>query len=225
MAKPEKRAKARELRKQGWTITEIASELSVARSSVSLWVRDIELTDAHRSAIKQRSRHWGAQNRGAQHNRQKALSQRKAYQDAGRQRARESSTPLHLAGCMLYWAEGAKTKKNAVHFVNSDPHMMVLFMRFLRDELQVSDDLFRLQIHCHTQDDAEIQRIEQYWLDLLRLDHENLQQTRYKEGSNSRKNRLENGVCALQVFRTEVVHHIYGAIQEYAGFENPDWLF
>jgi len=37
----EKRIKARELRENGWTVTKIALELKVAKSSVSLWVRDI----------------------------------------------------------------------------------------------------------------------------------------------------------------------------------------
>lgn len=35
---------ARILRKQGWSINEIYRKLGVGKSSVSLWVRDIELT-------------------------------------------------------------------------------------------------------------------------------------------------------------------------------------
>lgn len=40
-AKSEERTKARMLRKQGWAITKIATELHVAKSSVSAWVSDI----------------------------------------------------------------------------------------------------------------------------------------------------------------------------------------
>lgn len=36
---------------------------------------------------------------------------------------------LHLAGCMLYWAEGAKSR-NTIEFANSDPNMVRLFCRF-----------------------------------------------------------------------------------------------
>jgi hypothetical protein len=32
------------------------------------------------------------------------------------------------------------------------------------------------------------------------------------------------GVCALELHSTRVVQHIYGAIQEYAGFDKPAWL-
>jgi hypothetical protein len=38
------------------------------------------------------------------------------------------------------------------------------------------------------------------------------------------KNKLPYGVCSLVVHSTWMVQHIYGAIQEYAGFEEPAWL-
>jgi hypothetical protein len=37
-------------------------------------------------------------------------------------------------------------------------------------------------------------------------------------------NRLPYGTCRLMVHSTQVVQHIYGAIQEYGGFDRPEWL-
>jgi hypothetical protein len=37
-------------------------------------------------------------------------------------------------------------------------------------------------------------------------------------------NRLPYGTCRLSVHSTAIVQHIYGAIQEYAGFDRPEWL-
>ena len=37
-----------------------------------------------------------------------------------------------MAGCMLYWAEGAK-ERNVVKFANSDAAMVRFFVRFLRE--------------------------------------------------------------------------------------------
>jgi hypothetical protein len=42
--------------------------------------------------------------------------------------------------------------------------------------------------------------------------------------SGRAKTRLPYGVCFLIVDRTWVVQHIYGAIQENAGLEEPRWL-
>ena len=45
-----------------------------------------------------------------------------------------------------------------------------------------------------------------------------------QQGSGRAKKRLTYGVCTLRVHSTWMVQHINGAIQEYAGFEEPAWL-
>lgn len=44
MAKYDLRLKARELRRKGVSVKQIAQELKIAKSSASVWVRDIILT-------------------------------------------------------------------------------------------------------------------------------------------------------------------------------------
>jgi len=222
--KREIRDQAIELRKQGLSITAIANQLKVAKSSVSNWTRHIELTPQQKAKLKSQQHRWGAQNKGAQTNKARARELRQTYQNEGREAAK-SGSKLHLTGCMLYWAEGAKIKKNSVHFANSDPYMIQLFMRFLREEFDIPEDKYRLQIHCHTTNADKQERIKHFWADLLGLPLNTIQKLQVKVGSQTRKNRLEYGVCALQVHSTAIVHHIYGAIQEYGGFDNPDWLF
>ncbi|NWG15900.1 MAG: hypothetical protein HXY41_04625 [Chloroflexi bacterium] len=211
------------MRRQGMSVRDITKLTGASKASVSLWVRDIELTEAQQDALKEKQRRWAGRNQGGQVNRKKGLERRQVYQEAGRVKAREMR-PLHLAGCMLYWAEGAKSR-NTVHFINSDPHMMGLFIRFLREELEVSEAEFVVYIHCHTQDEQEIERIKTYWLDLLKLPPSALRKVLYKKGSVIRNRVIKNGVCTVRVYRSELLQHIYGAIQEYGGFENPEWLF
>lgn len=214
---------ARRLRSEGKSIKEIVSVLGVAKSSVSVWVRDIEMTDEQKANLHLRRSQLGDQNLGSKTNHERALKARDLAQQAGRERAQEIR-PLHMMGCMLYWAEGAKAR-NGIYFVNSDPNMILLFMRFLREELGVADLDIAVRIHCHTHDAQEIQRIEEYWIALTALTFSNLKKTYIKTGSTSRKNILENGVCDIRVHRTDLVQHIFGAIQEYGNFENPAWLF
>ena len=42
--------------------------------------------------------------------------------------------------------------------------------------------------------------------------------------SGRAKNKLPYGVVRLSVHQTRMVQHLYGAIQDYAGFEEPAWL-
>ena len=224
MAKPELRVQARELRQTGMAVRDIAKMLHVSKSSVSLWVRDITLRSEQTEFLLERRRKLLiTQNRGADANRKKHRLHREQYREMGRRRARENPTQLHLAGCMLYWAEGAKGRSR-VFFVNSDPAMMRLFIRFLREEMSVPDTEFSVYVRCHPNSEPEIHRIETFWLQLLELPATALRKTQIREGGKLRKSKLSNGICGLMVLDTEIAQQIFGAIQEYAGVEHFPWL-
>jgi hypothetical protein len=129
---------------------------------------------------------------------------------------------------MLYWAEGAK-ERNQVKFVNSDVSMLRFFLRFLRECLDVSVKDCRLRLNVYTNNGISLEEIERYWLDALNLPTSCVRGhvvNHYPTSSSGKKRRrLPYGVCSLTVARsTRLVQHIYGAIQEYAGFEEPRWL-
>ena len=111
--------RACDLRAKAWTLQEIADELGVAKSSVSLWVRDVifepkprqrspfaapsSLRVAKLAEIEEMN-HWGADRIGVL-----------------------SDDAFLAAGVALYAGEGAKTE-GSVKFANSDPEMMAFFV-------------------------------------------------------------------------------------------------
>ncbi|MBZ0306477.1 MAG: hypothetical protein K8I82_10455 [Anaerolineae bacterium] len=224
--KPEKREEARRLRREeGLPITDICQRLGVAKSSVSLWVRDIELTPAQQEELHRQHYAYRAQLRGGATNSRKFRELRRQYQAEGRAKARERD-PLHIAGCMLYWGEGEK-KRNCFGLANSDPDMMVFFLKFLHESMQVEDHSIVIQIICYLNNGLTQEEIEGYWLDTLELPRECLRKTivNVKPRSSQQKGRkLLYGMCNLRVFDTRVVQHVFGAIQEYAGIDKPGWL-
>jgi hypothetical protein len=128
---------------------------------------------------------------------------------------------------MLYWAEGAKGR-NCVKFANSDPQMVLLFRRFLTDSLGIDRDDVLLSINAYTNNGLSIEEIEHFWLRLLNLRPRAVRKHTLNHmptsSSGRAKNKLKHGVCFLIVHSTAAVQHIYGAIQEYAGFDEPRWL-
>jgi hypothetical protein len=221
MSKPEERKRARELRRQGWAIHEIAKELNKHKDVIIEWCRDIELTESQKEIIKQNNPRWEAQQKGADVNKRMAYEQRMLYQEKGREQAREGSL-LHLMGSILYWAEGAKDRTN-LNFINTDANMLKLFIRFLREEMIVENSSIRLKIWHHTSDESEIARIRHYWLDCLDLPIDTHVNMYLKVGTVSRKKRYSEGICAIEISSVETLQHIYGAIQEYIGFEHSKW--
>ena len=128
---------------------------------------------------------------------------------------------------MLYWAEGAKGR-NAVKFANSDPQMVWFFRRFLTEALGVGVGKIAMRLNVYTTNGLTIEEIERYWLQLLELPDSSVRKHTLNHlptsSSGKAKNKLPFGVCTLSVHSSRVVQHIYGAIQEYGGFEEPAWL-
>ena len=222
-------AKARTLRAEGMPYKRIATLLGVSPSSAYEWTNDIELTPAQKEAnqrgptgplnperLRRAAATWAACCR----------ARRRVCQDDGRATAREGDL-LHQAGCMLYWAEGSKSRC-AIEFSNSDPHMVLLFRRFLTDSLGIARTAIRLSLNVYTNNDLSIAEIERYWLDLLGLPSSSVRKHmlnhRPTSSSGRSRNKLPYGVCRLRVHNTWMLQHIYGAIQEYGGFEEPAWL-
>lgn len=224
--KTTERLEARRLRRAGHSMREIERLLDVSRSSVSLWVRDIQLTDEQIAELARRSATSPGQRAGAAANAALGLARRRSYQASGRIRAR-GREQLHVMGCMLYWAEGDKCR-GSVRLANSDPALLRLFARFLRECYGAQVE--RLSITCNLFADhlARQREIEQFWLDTLALPGTCLRSSVVnvysKYSQKKRKNKLPYGTCKLVYNDTHTMQSIYGAIQEYAGFGRPAWL-
>ena len=73
-----------------------------------------------------------------------------------------------MAGCMLYWAEGSRSR-NSVYFTNSDPMMVRVFLDFLVTYFGVRRDAVRIDINLFADLVTEERRIERFWLKTLAL--------------------------------------------------------
>ena len=203
---------------------EVAKLAGVSQSAASVWVRDVHITPEQRRLLDER----GERGRELARARKAANARdvRRAYQEEGRRLARERGGS-YAAGCMLYWAEGAK-RRNSVKVTNSDPELLAFFADFLRREFDVAPSKMRL--HCNLfADHLERQsEIEGYWLTRLGMPRSSLRKSVVnvfsKSSQRTRIGKLPYGTSALVVHSTRIVQTIYGSIQEYGGFERPEWL-
>lgn len=220
----DKYRQARQLRRSGIPIKRIAARLGVSSSTVHRWTRDVELTPEQVETIR---KGWerGVERRGRKWA-ERCRERRRRYQAIGRAQAKLGD-PLHLAGCMLYWAEGAKSR-NTLMLANSDPQLLRMYVRFLRESLRVESEAITLRLNVYLDNDLPLGEIEEYWLSLLQLPKSALRAhtiDHLPTSSSGRKpNKLRYGVCSVKVNSTELVQHVFGAIQEYGGFEQPAWL-
>ena len=131
---------ARALRAQNLTLQEIADQLGVSKSSVSLWVRDVAFTPS--------KRRYGSQQR-PNGLRDRRLAEIAALDQAGVDRIGTLSEDAFLAaGVALYAGEGAKRDRTVV-FANSDPAMVRFFCIWLRRYFVVDESRLRARVYLH----------------------------------------------------------------------------
>ncbi|MFD5538252.1 hypothetical protein ACFWIJ_10470 [Streptomyces sp. NPDC127079] len=178
-AKDDLRARARELRLQGWTYDRIEAELGCSRSSVSLWVRDLPRPERR------------APSEQAKLAARKRWEHELAIRDAERQETKAAAAreiggltdrDLFMAGVALYWAEGSKDKpydrRENVIFVNSDPGVIELYLAWL-DLIGIERERLRFTVMIH--ETADVTGAEQYWGDLVGADRSAFYKTTLKK--------------------------------------------
>lgn len=225
--KPEARAKARSLRReQGMSMREIASKVGVSLSTVSRWTRGMELSPAQHAVLSAANHRHNAQVRGQEARARSARAARAVSQTKGRRLARRPDA-LHVQGCMLYWAEGSKSR-NVAALTNSDPDLLSVFVRFLRECYAVPDCKLALTVNCHLGNGMTVEEIQGWWLHRLDMPSSCGRAAAVNRPSAASRGRRGNvlpyGTARVSVCSTELVQSIYGAIQEYAGIDRPEWL-
>lgn len=156
--------RARELRAQGWTYNEIVAELGVAKSSVSLWCRDVEV-DARLLDDRRRAR-YDAGNRTKRPSRltvEKHAQIEQCHIEAAEWLGERTDRDLFVAGIALYAGEGGKTD-GAVKFANTDPRMIALFLRWLRTFFEVDERRLRLRLYLH--EGLDLDEANRFWSEL-----------------------------------------------------------
>ena len=219
-------------KEEGLSLRKIAEKLQVSKGSVSLWVRNIELTEDQKIKLHRLELiNWSHIDKAIKINIEKHKSKREEYQKKGQKKLEELSgfeKELYIAGCMLYWAEGfKKNNKNSVSFSNSDLNMLLLFISFLKIIFKVQNSEISLCIHCYN-DMQNVAEIEDYWIKNLKLDKTCLRKTMINKVSSYSQNKkcgmLRWGTVRVTISNTEILQQIYGAIQKFANFENNEWL-
>ncbi|MCX5283824.1 hypothetical protein [Streptomyces sp. NBC_00198] len=212
-AKDDLRARARELRLQGWTYDRIQLELGCSKSSISLWVRDLPTPERRKRTREEASaiakRGWEVTMRLRDEER------RRTKEAAAAEIGALSDRELFLLGVGLYWAEGSKTKphltQERVTFINSDPRMIEVYLAWLR-LLGVTPDRLRLHVHIHETGDVE--GAERFWTELVGTDATALGKT-YLKRHNPKTNRKNLG----QDYRGCLVIRVLGSAELYRRIE------
>lgn len=205
----EEKLKARELRLQGQSIKQIAIELGVAKSSVSVWVRDIKLSDEQLNIMIKEKRWTIGQIKASEVQKSMAIERRQLYLEKGYERAKCDENFRLI--CAIYWGEGSKGK-NAVQVSNCDPIMIALFAKWFTNNGY--DYSFRVQYYG--ENGLTEKEIVNWWKNEAQLKENCFRKftiCKINRASQKKKiGKLPYGTGYIYVGRTELLYNIFGGI-------------
>lgn len=193
------------MRRKGKTYAEIRQTIHVAKSTLSVWFREVKLSAPQKQTITKKR--LAAARRGAFARKESRLREESELLSSGiRDVPTLTKKELWLIGVALYWAEGSKQRSKSVSerimFSNSDYRMIAVFLRWLQDQ-GFKDENLTYEIYIHTDRAKDTDMIRAWWAKKLKLPVSALSRVYYKKG-NPKTNRtnvddLYHGLIRIKV--------------------------
>jgi hypothetical protein len=219
MAKTQEKIRARELRRQGNSLTFIADCLKISKGSASIWCSDIKLSEEQKDKLAKRIKYGqskgsvvAARNKKAERYRRVAQHQQEGMHIVGLISRRD----LLVIGTALYWAEGTKKNRRVV-FSNSDPHMIKLYISWLKKCLNIKHNRLKCYVGINQAHGHRINEVKYYWSNITGISLENFTKTSIKK-VKSKKTYTDTsghyGTLSIEVKRgTHLNYQILGQIE------------
>jgi hypothetical protein len=215
------------LRLKGMSYLEIQKLLGTPKSTLSSWLRNVQISDTALMRINKKGRQLAIEalikrNQAQTHKaiQRSTTIQKTSSKEIGLITHRE----LLLLGASLYWAEGYKRpivnngKTRTYHPVslsNSDPLLIKLFLKFLREVCKVEDSKISANIRIFEHQNAS--QLLQFWHKTTKIPLGKFHKFYYGISKSSLGKRpfnvLPYGTIQIVIGDTQLFHRIMGWIK------------
>lgn len=164
------REKAIKLRRRGLSYSEILKIVPVAKSTLSLWLRSVGLSKRQKQRLTNKK--LAAMQRGWEKVRQSRMDRvREIKSLAEKEIGHINKRELWLLGIALYWAEGSKERERSIGqriaFNNSDPLMIRLFVKWLKECCFIKNEDIKYELYIHENSFNKLETVKMYWAKVL----------------------------------------------------------
>lgn len=211
MSRLKDREKAIKLRKSGLSYSQIKEALKVSKSSLSLWLRDLPLSEERIRELRDRS--YIRIEKTRETKRMKKDQRRTKVYEKVSSDIEKSSNKLFVSGFYLYWGEGTKTAEYSVCVTNTDPSIIRCFVQWM-NVLGVPADKLKLKLHLYSDQDEN--EIKKFWTKKTGIPLTNFYKTYLKESKLSRKTykgMFQHGTCVVFYHNRDVYEYVISGIK------------
>lgn len=179
MQRREDKQKAIELRKLGYSYSQIKEKIGVNKSTLSGWLYHMPLSENRIRELRGLSPKRIERYRNTMRLKKERRLQEQ-YDLVSKDIGILSKREIFIAGLFLFWGEGGKTPNGMTALSNTDPSVLIFFKQWLKI-LNVPEEKMRVRLQLYS--DMDIQRATKYWLDILQLPPESLRKPYIKKSN------------------------------------------
>jgi hypothetical protein len=198
----ESKYKAFELRRAGLSYKEIRAIIPVSKSTLSNWVSGLKLTEEEKLRLEKnvsKGRDYSRYMAGLTNTRKRIEREKVVKDEAEKEFELYKTNVLFFTGIALYWAEGGK-KSKSFQFVNSDPEMIVLIIKWMEKFLKISKKTIKYRLYIHKPYANE--KCEEFWALRIGISTSEFQKTVYKPTIHNVKKNIEYKGCFALVINS-----------------------
>ncbi len=135
-----------DMRRRGFSYSEIESRLHIPKSTLSYWLKNIKLTPEQNKKLNDKRTEVAKANALKKISRTSKIIE-EIKKSSSRDIKKISKKELWLMGIMLYWKNGNKNDlKKGVHFSSSDSSMIRLFLKWLKEIGEIDDKEIKFNV-------------------------------------------------------------------------------
>lgn len=156
-----------QLRKHGFSLTEISERLKIAKSTASAWLYAVELSPIAQKRLEEK-RILG-QYKSILRKKQAREILKKVNEAKANVMLKKYQLPkefLKLCCALVWWCEGNKTT-TFIRFTSSDSSLIKNFLFLLRNSFELDESKFRGLIHLHNYHKDLVRK--KFWADVTKI--------------------------------------------------------
>ncbi len=199
--------KAKELRRAGYSIKEVAKTLGISISTSSIWLRNMPISASGKAAINRRNQ-LNRYRMSLKWNKKRILKKQMHLSKALeilKSIDLQDRAITKLLCATLFWAEGNKNFSH-VRFTNSDPTMIRTFLGLLNQAFTTDKTKFRACIHLHEYHDSS--EIHSYWQQITNIPLSQFRKAYLKPNTGVRKRDNYKGCITIYYFDTLIAREL-----------------
>ena len=223
MALYKEKSKAIQLRKKGYSYSQIKEKLGIGKGTLSGWLAEYPLSEKRIRELRDNNPQRIERYINTMRKKREAkfsIEFERAKRDIGKITNRE----LSIVGFFIYWAEGGKTMRNTATFSNTDPSMLKVYLKWL-EILKISKDKLKIKLHLYKDMDKDIEI--SFWSRELGIPRSRFNKTLVKDSKMSDlsyKKSFGHGTCNIILHDTTTAMYILMGIKFIANVMNESDL-